>query len=177
MSEQSQQPRGPLESDRGVTTIADGVVSQIASMAANEVEGVHMGGSVSRTAGGLLGSVTGSSGGGRGVSVEVGRTEVAIDLTMGIDYGRNILQTVEEARRRITDRVESMTGLKVTECNAFITDIVFPEGKTGVGTGRAAPESTAGDETRELSRPEGAGGDEETAELNAGKARAVRREP
>src|SRR3712207_7410419 len=59
-------------------------------MAAQEVDGVHMGGSASRTAGGILGSITGSEGQGRGVSVEVGATEVAIDLTMGVEYGRNI---------------------------------------------------------------------------------------
>jgi uncharacterized alkaline shock family protein YloU len=117
----------PLVSERGVTTIKDTVVSRIAGMAAREVEGVHMGGSASRTTGGILESITGSEAQTRGVSVEVGRTEVAIDLKMGIEYGKNILQTVDEVRRRITDRVQNMTGLKVVECNATITDIVFPD--------------------------------------------------
>ncbi len=119
----------PLVSDRGVTTIRDTVVSRIAGMAAREVEGVHMGGSTSRTTGGILESITGSEAQTRGVSVEIGRTEAAIDLKMGIEYGKNILQTVDEVRRRITDRVQNMTGLKVVECNATITDIVFPEGE------------------------------------------------
>ena len=122
----------PLVSDRGVTTIKDTVVSRIAGMAAREVEGVHMGGSASRTTGGILESITGSEAQTRGVSVQVGRTEAAIDLKMGIEYGKNILQTVDEVRRRITDRVQNMTGLKVVECNATITDIVFPD---GVGRG------------------------------------------
>ena len=119
----------PLVSDRGVTTIRDTVVSRIAGMAAREVEGVHMGGGASRTTGGILESITGSEAQTRGVSVEVGRTEVAIDLKMGIEYGKNILQTVDEVRRRITDRVQNMTGLKVVECNATISDIVFPDGE------------------------------------------------
>ncbi len=119
----------PLVSDRGVTTIKDTVVSRIAGMAAREVEGVHMGGSASRTTGGILESITGSEAQTRGVSVEVGRTEAAIDLKMGIEYGKNILQTVDEVRRRITDRVHNMTGLRVVECNATITDIVFPDGE------------------------------------------------
>jgi uncharacterized alkaline shock family protein YloU len=125
------QPRfdSPLVSDRGVTIIRDTVVSRIAGMAAREVEGVHMGGSASRATGGIVESITGSEAQTRGVSVEVGRTEVAIDLKMGIDYGKNILQTVDEVRRRITDRVQNMTGLKVVECNATITDIVFPDGE------------------------------------------------
>ncbi len=57
MTEQYQsQSDSPLVSERGITNISDGVVSKIAGMAAQEVEGVHMGGSASRTAGGLLGS-------------------------------------------------------------------------------------------------------------------------
>jgi uncharacterized alkaline shock family protein YloU len=128
MSE-SEQQRGesPLLSDRGATIISDTVVSSLAGMAAQEVEGVHMGGGASRTAGGVLGSLTGSESMTSGISVEVGRTETAIDLKMGIEYNKNILQTVEEVRRRITDRIQSMTGLRVKELNATITDITFPE--------------------------------------------------
>jgi len=91
------------------------------------VEGVHMGGGASRTASGMLGSLTGSESRTSGISVEVGRTEAAIDLKMGVEYNKNILQTVEEVRRRITDRVQSMTGLRIKELNATITDITFPE--------------------------------------------------
>ena len=135
MTEPEQRYESPLVSDRGVTTVKDTVVSTIAGMAAREVGGVHMGGSASRTTGGLLENITGSESQTRGVSAEVGRTEVAMDLKMGIEYGRDILQTVEEVRRRIIDRVESMTGLQVVECNATISDIVFPEGR-GVEDGR-----------------------------------------
>jgi uncharacterized alkaline shock family protein YloU len=128
MSESGQQRNeSPLLSDRGATTISGTVVSTIAGMAAQEVDGVHMGGGASRTAGGVLGSLTGSESSTSGISVEVGRTEAAIDLKMGIEYNKNILQTVEEVRRRITDRVQSMTGLRIKELNATITDITYPE--------------------------------------------------
>src|SRR5215218_901054 len=128
MSESEQQHNeSPLLSERGSTMISDTVVSSIAGRAAQEVDGVHMGGGASRTAGGVLGSITGSESPTRGVSVEVGRTETAIDLKMGIEYNKNILQTVEEVRRRITERVETITGLRITELNATITDITFPE--------------------------------------------------
>ncbi len=128
MSEQNQQQvESPLVSERGRTTISDSVVAQIAGIAAQETDGVHMGGSASRAAGGVLSSITGSEGQTRGVSVEVGTTEAAVDLTMGVEYGRNILEVVEEVRRRISERVESLTGLRVTELNATISDIVFPE--------------------------------------------------
>ena len=136
MSEQDQgRYDSPLVSERGNTIISDTVVATIAGRAAQEVEGVHMGGSAARAAGGLLGSITGSESQTRGISVEVGRTEVAIDLKMGIEYGRNILQSVDEVRGRITDRVQNMTGLKVVECNATISDIVFPDGEERGGEG------------------------------------------
>jgi uncharacterized alkaline shock family protein YloU len=128
MSEQNQpQTESPLVSERGRTIISDSVVSQIGGMAAQEVDGVHMGGSASRAAGGIIGSITGSEGQTRGVSVQVGTTEVAMDLTMGVEYGRNILEVVEDVRRRISERVQSLTGLRVTELNVIISDIVFPE--------------------------------------------------
>src|ERR671912_867397 len=128
MSQSEQQhDQSPLLSDRGTTIISDTVVSSLAGMAAREVDGVHMGGVASRTAGGVLGSLRGSESKTSGISVEVGRTETAIDLKMGIEYNKNILQTVEEVRRRITDRVQSMTGLRIKELNATITDITFPE--------------------------------------------------
>ncbi|MDQ3602599.1 MAG: Asp23/Gls24 family envelope stress response protein [Actinomycetota bacterium] len=151
MSESGQQSsESPLLSDRGATIISDTVVTSIAGMAAQEVDGVHMGGGASRTASGVLGSLTGSESKTSGISVEVGRTEAAIDLKMGIEYDKNILQTVEEVRRRITDRIQNLTGLRIKELNATITDITFPEKeeRRRIGSGSATRESdAAADET------------------------------
>jgi uncharacterized alkaline shock family protein YloU len=143
MSESEQQRNeSPLLSDRGVTIISDTVVTSIAGMAAQEVDGVHMGGGASRTTSGVLGSLTGSEGKTSGISVEVGRTEAAIDLKMGIEYDKNILQTVEEVRRRITERIQNLTGLRIKELNATITDITFPEKeeRRRIGSGSATTE-------------------------------------
>ena len=158
MSEQNQQRyESPLVSERGRTTISDTVVATIAGMAAREVEGVHMGSGTSRAAGGVLGSITGSESQTRGVSAAVGRVEAAIDLTMGVEYGRDILRTVEEVRRKISERVQNMTGLNVTELNATISDIIF----TGEGGRRRVIGDGARSETRPLpAREPGAGGRE-----------------
>ncbi len=163
MSEQDQrQTESPLETERGSTFIGESVVSQIAGLTAGEVEGVHLGGSASRTAGGVIENLTGSSGTSRGVSVEVGRIEAAIDLTIGLEYGHNILETTDEVRRRVRDRVENLTGLQVTELNMIISDIVFPDGEDEGGGAReeyrSHPRRTqgfqAGDRERE---PAGSG--------------------
>ena len=176
MSENERQPGSPLAGERGTTTIGDTVVSTIASMAAQEVEGVYMGGSASRAAGGLLSNITGSESQTRGISVQVGRLETAIDLTMGIEYGSNILQTVENVRRRVSERVQSMTGLRVTELNATVSDIVFPEGgerrrrALEDGSSRAASGPLSEEETEERS-PEA----DETTELRPEDVAAARR--
>jgi uncharacterized alkaline shock family protein YloU len=134
----------PLRTDRGVTTIKDTVVARLVGMAAGEVEGVHMGGGASRSAGGLLEGITGSDSPTRGVSVEVGTIEAAIDLKMGIDYGKNILGTVGEVRQKITERVHTITGLNVTELNVTISDIVFPEDNAGGDASGSGVDSGAG---------------------------------
>ncbi len=152
MSESGQQSsESPLLSDRGATKISDTVVTAIVGMAAQEVDGVHMGGGASRTASGVLGSLTGSESKTSGISVEVGRTEAAIDLKMGIEYDKNILQTVEEVRRRITDRIQNLTGLRIKELNATITDITFPEKeerrRIGPGSATRERDDVSADET------------------------------
>jgi uncharacterized alkaline shock family protein YloU len=118
----------PLKSERGSTTIQDGVVSKVAGVAAQEVDGVRMGGSTSQSADSLLGSITGGSSGGsasRGVSVEVGELEAAVDLAMTVEYGRSIHQIAEAVRNNVIRRVEDLVGLRVTEVNISVEDVFF----------------------------------------------------
>jgi uncharacterized alkaline shock family protein YloU len=123
-------------------------------MAAREVSGVHLGGSTSRAAGGLLENVTGSQSNTRGISVEVGRVETALDLTLSLDYGVDIIPTLEEVRRRISERLDTMTGLKMTECNITISDIVLPksDGEDENGESQGALESGPRTATRPNAR-------------------------
>ena len=132
MSEQRTPQQGsPLQTERGGTRIEDSVVSKIAGIAAQEVDGVRMGGGTSQAIGGILSSVTGGSAGGgsqsRGVSVEVGEVEAAIDVTLTVAYGKSIPQVAEAVRRNIINRVESLVGLNVTEVNISVNDVFFPE--------------------------------------------------
>ncbi len=132
----SEDQGSPLKSEMGTTTVSNAVVSQIAGIAAQEVEKVQMGGSASAAVGGFLQSVAGnvtggsSSGGGnfsRGVSVEVGEEETAVDLTMSVEYGQSIPRITEAVRRNVINRVESLAGLRVTEVNITVTDVQVPE--------------------------------------------------
>lgn len=122
---------GALESERGSTTLADVVVTKVASIAAREVRGVHeLGGGVARA----VGSLTQRAGVGdqrtQGVSVEVGRREAAVDLTLVIEYGESIPQVSEAVRTNVIKRVEGITGLSVTEVNIAVNDLYFPGDET-----------------------------------------------
>ncbi|MGH3145998.1 MAG: Asp23/Gls24 family envelope stress response protein [Rubrobacter sp.] len=127
MSEQGSSG-SPLQTERGSTSIQDSVVSKIAGIAAQEVDGIRMGSGASQTASNLLGSITGSSGSTtQGVSVEVGQEEAALDLTLMAEYGKSIPQLAEAVRRNVANRVESLVGLRVTEVNIAVSNIYFPQ--------------------------------------------------
>ncbi len=100
-----------------------------------------MGGGTAAAVTGYLGSVSGavtgsSSGGGSptsGVSVEVGEEEAAVDLTMAIEYGVSIPQVTEGVRSNVINRVENLTGLRVTEVNIVVNDVQFPGERPQLG--------------------------------------------
>jgi len=133
MSEQGtgddQQQESPLKTERGNTTVQDGVVSKVAGIAAQEVEGIRMGGGASQTVGSIMSAVPGVGGGSQsqGVSVEVGEVEAAVDLTVTVEYGRTIHQLAEAVRSNVIRRVENLVGLRVTEVNIAVSDIFFPQ--------------------------------------------------
>ena len=127
---QRQQQQSPLQTERGTTTIQDGVVSKVAGIAAQEVEGVRMGsGGASQAVGSIMSAVPGVGSGSesRGVSVEVGEVEAAVNLNLIVEYGRTIHQIVEAVRTNVIRRVENLVGLRVTEVNIAVNDIFFPQ--------------------------------------------------
>jgi uncharacterized alkaline shock family protein YloU len=94
-----------LHSERGTTTISGTIVSQIAEIATERIEGIRVG----------------------DITTNVGQYEAALDFRMGMEFGRNLKELTSEIRSRISEQVEGMTGLKVKEQNVIVTDIFFPE--------------------------------------------------
>jgi uncharacterized alkaline shock family protein YloU len=123
--------RSELVSEQGKTSIADSVVAKIAGLSCREVSGVHdMGGGVSRTFGAIkeklpIGSNDPSPA--RGVSVEVGERQAAVDLDIVVEYGAAIVDVAESIRRHVISKVEAMTGLEVTEVNVTVDDVYLGE--------------------------------------------------
>ncbi len=125
-----------LQSDLGTTTIHDAVVTAIVGMVIEEMEGIdpsHGGtrlpGDSSPTVGEFVDRVTGGGSRTRGLSVDVGERQTAVDLTLNVPYGHSIPQLTQAVRERVIERVESLTGLEVTEVNITVNDVNLPEGQ------------------------------------------------
>ena len=118
---------GGLQTEQGQTTIADAVVTKVASIATREVGGVYaLGGGTARVVGSVAQRVGLGEQHSQGVSVEVGEKETAVDLTIVVEYGESIPKLSQQIRENVTRRIEGITGLAVTEVNVAVTDLHFP---------------------------------------------------
>ncbi|CAN5792937.1 MAG: Asp23/Gls24 family envelope stress response protein [Thermoleophilaceae bacterium] len=118
---------GPLQSERGTTTIADAVVEKVAGIATREVAGVHdLGGGAARAVGAMTQRVGIGDERTQGVSVEVGEREAAIDVVVVIEYGESIPKVSDSIRENVIKRLEGITGLQAAEVNITVNDLYFP---------------------------------------------------
>ncbi|WP_329370223.1 Asp23/Gls24 family envelope stress response protein [Streptomyces sp. NBC_00669] len=118
---------GRKKDTAGKTTIANTVVATIAGIATREVEGVYaMGGGAARAVGAVRDRVSRSDDHTRGVKVEVGEEQAALDIDVVVDYGTHIAETASDIRGSVTSAVELMTGLEVVEININVRDVHVP---------------------------------------------------
>lgn len=115
---------GPYAGDEesGVVRISDDVVGTIAGIAATEVEGV------AGMSGGIVGGITemlGRKNLAKGVKVEVGEREAALDMFVVVEYGVRIPDVAQRVQENVKRAVESMTGLSVVEINVHVQGVAF----------------------------------------------------
>ena len=106
----------------GEVKIADEVVTVIAGLAATEVDGVaSMGGNITNELG-----VKNLS---KGVKVTVLEGVVTVDLTLNIEFGKNILEVSKKVQDKVKSSIENMTGLEVADVNIRIAGVDMENGK------------------------------------------------
>jgi len=106
--------------DRGTLKISEEVVAIIAGIAAMEVPGV------AGMSGGIAGGIAemlGRKNLSKGVKVEVGDKEAAIDLYIIVEYGTKIKELGEKIQDNVKRSIETMTGLEVVEVNVNIQGV------------------------------------------------------
>ncbi|WP_132769437.1 Asp23/Gls24 family envelope stress response protein [Tepidibacillus fermentans] len=108
------------ERETGKIKIESDVVAMIAGLAATDTEGVaSMSGGITE---GLAKRVSGKNVT-KGVRVEVGETETAIDIRVVIKYGYKIHEVARKLQQNVKEAVESMTGLHVVEVNIHVEGV------------------------------------------------------
>ena len=108
----------------GTVKIANEVVAIIAGLAATEIDGVAgMSGGMTADFTEMLGMKNLS----KGVKVEVGEKEAAIDIFIIVKYGSEISQVASTVQRNVKETVETMTGLNVIEVNVNVQGVNIPK--------------------------------------------------
>ncbi|NJD03554.1 MAG: Asp23/Gls24 family envelope stress response protein [Ruminiclostridium sp.] len=104
----------------GAIKITDEVVAIISGIAATEVPGV------AGMSGGIAGGIAEALGRknlSKGVKVEAGEKEAAIDLYIIVEYGFRIPDVAWSIQEKVKNAVETMTGLNVIEVNIHIQGV------------------------------------------------------
>jgi uncharacterized alkaline shock family protein YloU len=110
----------------GKTTINDAVVAKVAGIAASAVPGVYaLGGGAARAIGALRGAIN-QQDRSQGISVEVGETQVAADITIVAEYPVPLQDVADDVRTAVIDAIENLVGMEVTEVNVTINDVHIP---------------------------------------------------
>jgi len=110
----------------GKNTIAEGVVSKVAGIAAREVRGVHDLGNGAARAIGAIRNVINQQDRGQGVSVEVGEKQVAADIVIVAEYPVELQKVADDVRASVTEAISQVVGMEVTEVNVTISDVYIP---------------------------------------------------
>ena len=115
-----------MQTSLGKTTINDAVVSKVAGIAAREARGVYaLGGGAARALGAIREAVAGVDQT-QGISVEVGETQVAVDVTIVAEYPTPLQDVADGVRAAVIRAIESIVGMEVTEVNVTVNDVHLP---------------------------------------------------
>ncbi len=113
----------PAGGSRGKTVINNAVVAKIAGLALREVPGVYaLGGGAARALSAIREAIS-STDHSLGVTVEVGETQVAVDLSLVAAYPVPLQKVADDARNAVIEAIETLVGMEVTEVNVTINDV------------------------------------------------------
>ncbi|MHA7305699.1 Asp23/Gls24 family envelope stress response protein [Arthrobacter sp. TMN-49] len=111
------------EEPQGRTVIAETAVAKVVGIAARGVAGVHALGSGASRSIGAIREVVGAADLTQGVRVEVGESQVAVDIVLMAEYGYPLQQLANAVRSAVYTAVEDLVGRSVIEVNIEITDV------------------------------------------------------
>lgn len=114
----------PLNTQGGNIRISNDVVATIAGLTALETPGIAaMSGGLSE---GWAKRLSGKNVQ-KGVSVEVGQVETAVDLRVIVMYGMPIQEVCRQLQLNVREAVQNTTGLEVIEVNVKVEGVAFKD--------------------------------------------------
>ncbi|WP_395538001.1 Asp23/Gls24 family envelope stress response protein [Lactiplantibacillus pentosus] len=115
-------------------TFDDGVIEKIAGLASRNVDGVLS------LEGGMLSNLTNrfrdEADPTQGVDAQVGKKQVALDMTMIVEYGKDMRQIFNQICQRVKQDVERYTGLQVIEIKVHVSDVMSKRDWQDQATGK-----------------------------------------
>lgn len=109
----------------GVVKISDEVVSVIAGIAAQEIEGVID--AQNGVAGNISNIFKGKKNAVKATKVTLVEDKAIIDMNVAVEYGKKIMDLVSQVQENVKKTVEAMTGLEVESVNIFVQNIYLPK--------------------------------------------------
>ncbi|QNE45649.1 Asp23/Gls24 family envelope stress response protein [Glaciihabitans sp. INWT7] len=110
----------------GKTVINDAVIAKVAGIAARDVSGVYgLGGGAARALGAIREAMNNTDLT-QGVKVEVGETQVAVDVSIVAEYPVPLQTVATGVRSAVISAIETLVGMEVTEVNVTVNDVHLP---------------------------------------------------
>lgn len=118
-------PHSNEENTDGEVTYDDKVIQKIIGIALEDVDGLLTidGGFFSNTAEKLVNTDNETA----GIETEVGKKQVAVDMKVVVEYGKDIEKIFSRIKQIVSKEVATMTHLDVIEVNVKVTDITTKE--------------------------------------------------
>jgi uncharacterized alkaline shock family protein YloU len=110
---------------KGRIDVADEVVEKVAGLAAIEVEGVaDVGGDFERAIESVRERIgLGNKRGDQGIKADVNGHEVAISVTIMVEFGHVVLDVARQVQVNVAQKTQRMLGLRVVEVNVTVDDV------------------------------------------------------
>lgn len=114
------------DSALGIVKISDEVVSVIAGIAAEEIDGIielpqGVGNNISQILKGKKSNV------GKSVKVTLVEDKATIELSVAVEYGVKIPDVVNSVQENVKKTIETITGLTVEAVNISVQNIYVPK--------------------------------------------------
>lgn len=112
------------EDSIGEVQIASEVVTAIAGISASEVDGIEsmVGNGINDIAGKL-----GVKNHSKGVKVDITDDKAELDIAVNMKFGYSIPKVSAKVQEKVSQAINSMTGLEVTKVNVRIAGIASPD--------------------------------------------------